>query len=290
MEKNMSGPVGLSPPSYLPSLFGFASQGTSLLSTLYGYAAPTPGSVNPIAALQQAQAGETKQVALVSAEPQVKRDIAEFAKALAAAKTPAQLLANPAAMKVLLTANGLGDQVPYTALATKALLADPADKGSLVNRLGDSRWLNVNKIYAFATQGLALLKDPKTIAAIANGYAEVLWRKTLDQTTPGLSNVLDFLKRASTIKTFDQVLGDPAFRAVLTTALGVPKQIAFQSLSAQENAISSRVDLTKFQDPAFVRQFTQRYLIAAQQAASEDAANTQGDISNLTARSAGLVV
>ena len=37
-----------------------------------------------------------------------------------------RLLANPAALKVLLTANGLGDQVSNTALATQALLADPA--------------------------------------------------------------------------------------------------------------------------------------------------------------------
>ena len=112
----------LSPPSYLPTLFGSASQGTSLLASLYGYSGPAPGTVNPIAALEQAQSGETKQVALVAQEPQVKRDIAQFTQALASAKTPAQLLANPTVLKVLLTANGLADQIGNTALATQALL------------------------------------------------------------------------------------------------------------------------------------------------------------------------
>jgi len=287
----MSGTVGLSPFSYLPSLFGAAAPaGSSMLATLYGYSGPAPGTINPIAALETAKSQETRQVALVAAEPQVRRDIAQFTQALATAKTPAQLLANPSALKVLLTANGLGDQVGATALATKALLADPAQTNSLVNKLTDSRWMSVNKTYAFATKGLSLLQAPKTIAAITSGYAEVLWRTNLDQTTPGLSNALDFQQRASTIKTVDQVLSDPTFRAVITTALGVPQQIAFQTLTAQEQAISTRIDLTKFQDPKFVTSFTQRYLIAAQQAAAQASGAVAPDLTTLAAQSAGLVV
>lgn len=279
--------VGLTPPSYLPTLFGAATQGSSLLASLYGYSGPAPGTVNPIAALEQAKTNETKQVALVAAEPQVERDIAQFKQALAGAKTPAQLLANPAALKVLLTANGLGDQVNNTALATKALLANPAQPNSLINQLTDSRWLSVNKTFAFATKGLTALNNPTALAAVTNGYAEVLWRTNLDQTTPGLSNALDFLQRANTISSVDQVLGDPTFRSVLTTTLGVPEQIAFQPLTAQEQAISTRIDLKKFQDPSFVTQFTQRYLIAAQQAAGASAAAP--DLTQLAVQSAGLL-
>src|SRR5579864_3341727 len=126
----MSGSVNLNVPSYLPTLFGSNTQSVSLLSTLYGYAGPAAGTVNPIAALGQAQSGETRQVALVAAEPQVQRDVVQFTQALATAKTPAQLLANPAALKVLLTANGLADQIGNTALATQALLSNPSDPGS----------------------------------------------------------------------------------------------------------------------------------------------------------------
>jgi hypothetical protein len=284
----MSGSINLNAPSYLPSLFASASPGNSLLATLFGQNSGSAGSSNPIAALIQAQTGETKQVAVIAAEPQVQRDLAQFAQALASATTPAQLLANPAALKVLLTANGLGDQVSATALATQALLSDPSKPNALVNQLADSRWLTVNKTYNFAASGLATLKTPAVLAAITNGYAEVLWRQGLDQTTPGLSNALDFLKRASTITNVDQVLGDATFRAVITTALGVPQQIAFQSVTAQEQAISSRIDLTKFTDPTFVKQFTQRYLIAQ----SENPSQSGGAVSltGLAEQSQGLVV
>jgi hypothetical protein len=286
----MSGTSGLNAFSYLPSLFGSNSAGSSLLQTLYGYGAPAQGSTNPISALLQAKTGEKSQVAVIAAQPEVQRDVAQFVKALATAKTPAEFLANPIALKVLLTANGLGAQAGNTALATKTMLSDPSQPNALANKLPDGRWLTLNKTYQFASKGLSVLSDPKTIALITSGYTEVLWRQSLDKTTPGLSNALDFQKRASTITDIDQVLGDPTFRDVITTALGVPKEIAFQTLTAQEDAISRRIDLTKFKDPKFIDQFTQMYLIAAQQNASQSSGSGTPDMATLAAQSMGLVV
>ena len=88
---------------------------------------------------------------------------------------------------------------------------------------------------------------------------------------PGLSNALTFRGEASTINSVDQILGDPVMRKVVTTALGIPLQIAFQPLEAQEKAITSRLDITKFKDPKFVESFVQRYLIAANNSSSAPA-------------------
>lgn len=117
-------------------------------------------------------------------EAQVERDIARFKQALAAANTPAQLLANPAALTVLLTSHGLADQAGNGALATRALLSNPARSNSLLNQLKDPRWIAVNNLYSFATQGLAMLRDPETVAAISRSYAEALRVKVLVQTPP----------------------------------------------------------------------------------------------------------
>ena len=266
--------------SLLPSKDGPTS---SLLDALYGNKSAAGG--NPVVALQSALKGEAKGVATAAQEPQAKREIAAFRAAVALAKTPADLLANPAARKVLLTANGLGDQVPYGALATKALLSDTTKPGSLASKLTDARWLAVAKTYDFANQGLAALKQPKVLDSIANGYAEVQWRTGLDKATPGLSKAIDFRSRAAGITSATQVLGDPVLRDVVTVALGIPKQIAFQPLEAQERAITSRLDLTQFKSPAFVEQFTRRYLIAAgaASAASSAGAGTSTGVSSLFA-------
>ena len=240
--------------------------GTDLVATLYSSPAATGG--NPVDALQNAVKNEAKGIADEAKQPEVARDIAAFRKAVANAKDLSSLLADPAARKVLLTANGLGDQTDYTALATKALTSDPAKSDSLVNKLSDTQWLTMAKTYDFANEGLAVLKKPSVLDTVANGYAEVMWRQSLDASTPGLSYALDFRTRASTAKSAYQILGDATLREVVTTALGIPKEIAYQSIDAQAKAITDRLDITKLQDPKFVEQFTRRYLVAASAAGS----------------------
>ena len=264
--------------SLLPSSSSGAS---SLLDALYSKGVPSGG--NPVTALQSALTGEAKGVAAAAKEPQTKREVAAFRAAVAAAKTPAELLANPAARKVLLTANGLGDQVQFAALASKALLSDTSKPGSLASRLTDARWLSVAKTFDFANQGLKGLQKASVLDSIANGYAEVQWRTGLDQATPGLSKAIDFRSRAGTITSATQVLGDPVLRDVVTTALGIPKQIAFQSLEAQQLSITARVDLTRFKDKKFVDQFTRRYLVAAGTAAASAGTAPAGGVASLFA-------
>ena len=198
-----------------------------------------------------------------------------------------QLLANPAFMNVLLTANGMSDQIGYTALATKALTSKVSDPNSLVNQLSDSRWKTLAGDYNFSATGLASFQNPATIASIANLYATNTWETSQDSVTPGLSNALAFKATASTITSVDQILGDPTMRTVVTTALGIPEQIAFQDLNAQEQAISTKVDIKNFQNPKFVETFVQQYLIA--NAASSSSSSSTPDLTTLAVQGQGIL-
>jgi hypothetical protein len=267
---------------------GASGTGTSLLDSIYGIGASgSAGNANALQALTTAEKDRTQEIATTAKQPAVQRDIAAFQAAVSTATDPAKLLQNPAVLKVLLTANGLADQIPYTALAQKTLLSNPSVSNSLVNQLTDSRWAPVVKTYNFATEGLTVLQNPKVQATLANAYAEVAWRHSLDATTPGLSNAMTFRSEASTITSVDQILGDPVMRTVVTTALNIPLQIAFQDLTAQEKSISDRVDITKFKDPHFVDTFTQQYLIAAQAANTGQSSAT---LDNLAIQAQGLIV
>ncbi len=244
--------------------FGLSGGANDLLATAYGLGTTaTAAGGNPITALQQAVQTHVKSVAAVAKEPQVKRDLAAFRAAVSAASDVKALLANPVARKVLLTANGLGEQSDSKALAQQALLSDLAKPTSLANRLPDKRWATMVKTFDFANQGLAVLKTPEVLARLESAYAEITWRKSLDTKTPGLSKAIDFRERAGKFTSVTAILGDPVVRDVVTTALGIPKQIAFQPLDTQQRAIASRIDVTRLQDPKFVEQFTRRYLIAA---------------------------
>ena len=280
--------------SYLTSLYSASTNtGTgadSLLATLYGLAGQTTNSFgqNPVTALEAAEQNQTQDIKMTAQQPAVQRAVNAFTAGVSSAKTVQQLLANPAVMQVLLTANGLADQIPYTALSAKTLQSNVNVARSLVNRLTDTRWKSVVQTYDFANKGLSVIQNPKVMSTLANAYAEVTWRNSLDATTPGLSNALTFRQEASTITSVDQILGDPVMRTVVTTALGIPQQIAFQPLEAQEKAIATRVDVTKFKDPKFVESFVQRYLLAANTNAT--GTSTTPDITTLALQSQGLVV
>ena len=234
------------------------------LSVLYGSSAS--GGVsggNPVLALTQAEKNQAKQVAAEAKKPEVQRDVAAFRKAVASAKDVKSLLANPAVQKVLLTANGLSDQIGSTGLVTKALMSKTSDPKSLANVLPNTAWKAAAATYDFANKGLTVLKDPKVLDTVASAYAEISWRKSLDTATPGLSDALTFRETAAKVKNADDILGDPVLRRVVTTTLGIPQEIAYQSLDAQEKAINSKVDVKQFKNKGFVEAFAKRYLVAA---------------------------
>jgi hypothetical protein len=263
---------------------------SNLLSVLYGASGTTTTNTGPaaLAALQTARKNQTADIAAEAKQPQVARDIAAFKAALASAKTPAQLLANPTALKVLLTANGLGSQTAYPALAQKVLLSNPAQTNSLVNQINttNSAWLPATQTYDFATKGLSVLKDPKVQQTLTSAYAEVLWRQSLDATTPGLSNALTFIQTASTAKSADEILGNATLRTVVTTAFNIPEQIAFQDLGAQEQAITSNLDIKKLQDPKYVQSIADQYLLNN---ASSSTSSTP-TLDQLAVQASGLLV
>lgn len=276
---------------------GSADPYASILSTLNGGAAATPSLTinanavstgNPLTDLRLAQRNQVAAVARTAKDPAVARDLAAFKKGVANAGSIDAALGNPAVLKVLLTANNLGSQVRFAGLAKKVLLSDPADANGLARKIGNAAWLNAAKTYDFKKNGLTKLQDPAVVTTLTDAYAQVAWRQSLDKATPGLANALAFLQQAGKAKTAYDILGDPINRAVVTTALGIPKEIAFQPLTTQENAITARLDIKKLQDAKFVANLTNRYLLARQQESQSDTGAAQ-ELASLAQRARSIL-
>jgi hypothetical protein len=173
-------------------------------------------------------------------------------------------------------------------LVKKALLSDPSQSNSLANELSDTNYAATAKAYDFFKNGLSAVKSTSAIATLTNAYAEVTWRNSLDATTPGLSDALAFRANASTYTVVDQILGDPVARNVVTTAYNIPQDIAYQPLEAQERAVTNNLDISKLQDPKFVDQLTQQFLINNAQNNSTTSTTTS-DITTLAIQAQGLI-
>lgn len=263
----------------------FASGGTNnasaaILNALYN---TTPSSTtgfattgNPLVDLKLAQADQTADTAKEALVPQVAQAIAAFTKAVKGAKSIQSALSNPNVQQVLLTASGLSNYIGETGLVQKAFLSKLSDPKSVANQLGDGTLLSTVQTYNFAQNGLAELQNPKIMATLTNGYAEIMWRQSLNQATPGLSNALDFISQASSIKSVSDVLNNATNFFVITGALGIDPNIAFQDQTAQQSAIArSSLDIAKLQNPAYVTSLTDQYLIN-QQESSQASSNNNG--------------
>ena len=266
----MSGALSLSGINYA-SLFpssSTSSVSSQILDALYGGTSSSTGTsdVNPITALQEAQANQATDVANEAKTPTVELAVQAFTKAVDSATSIKSLLSNPDFLNVFLTANGLGAQTGYTALAQQALLSNPADSSSLASQLQttNSAWLSTAQTYNFFANGLSAVQNPKVISTIASGYAEVQWRQSLDKQTPGLSNALYFLANASSFTSADAILGNSVARTVVSTAFGIPEQIAYQPLEAQEQAITSHLDISKLSNAQYAQSVTDQYLVQLQ--------------------------
>jgi hypothetical protein len=267
---------------------------TDMLTTIEGGGSSTGtgvSSTDPLTALTMAEQNQTADVAKEAKTPTVARAIAAFTQGIANAKTIQQALQNPYVLQVLLTANNLGDQTGYPALARKALMSNPNDANSLANQLSstNSNWLSAAKTYNFYKNGLAELQNPKIQATLTNAYAEISWMNSLDKTTPGLSMALQFRQMASSLTSVDQILGNNVSWQVVLNALGIPQQIAFQDTTAQEQAVSSRMNVKDLQDPTFVTRLTDQYLLAMQQQ-NQSSSTSAPSMDALAEQAMGLVV
>lgn len=268
----------------------------AMLSTLYSGTSssslPTStfvSSGNPLTDLKLAQSQEATDVAQVEKQPVVQSAISQFKSAVANAPDIQTALSNPAVQNVLLTANGLSSYIGDTALVQKLFMSDPSDPNSLVNQFGNAEWMNTVQTYNFAKNGLAELQNPQMVSTLTSAFAEMEWRSSLDQATPGLSNALTFLSQASSIKSVNDILDNMVNFEVVTTALGIPTAIVNQDTSAQTAAITSRLDISKLQDRSFVTGLTDQYLLTMQ-LNNSSSSSSSGSLDSLAVQASSLVV
>jgi len=302
VRRHMSGVGGIIPGMNYSLLF--SSNGTStadsagaILSAIYGGATGTSGpstfasTGNPLLDLKIAQADQTTDIKQEALQPQVSQAITAFKTAVASSTSIQNALMNPDIQQVLLTANGLSNYIGQAALVQKVLLSDPTDPKSLVNEMGDDSLLSTVQTYNFAKNGLAELQNPTVVSTLTNAYAEVEWRQSLDKATPGLSNALSFLSQASSIKSFNDIIGNETNFLVITTALGIPEDILNQDTTAQQTAISSRLNYAQLQNPQYVTSLTDQYLLTMQENnRSNSSSSSSTSLNSLAVQAGGLVV
>jgi hypothetical protein len=216
-----------------------------------------------IAALRRAlQPGEeAKALARIATEPMQKRAMDQFQKAVAKAPDIKTALKDPRVLQVVTTALGIPDGATQPGLAIQALLSDPKDPKSLVNRLSDTRWKAAAEALQLGTKGIDALRDPKVQTTLNEGLQRARWQDDLETKQTGLGDAVVFQDRAASVGgNVYAVLGDPILRRVITGALGLPESMAVQPVETQARAVQARLKLDKLDNPKEVQRLAERYL------------------------------
>jgi hypothetical protein len=200
-----------------------------------------------------------------SKQASVQQKIAYAKDVVAKAKTVDDLLNNRKFMEFALSAFGLESEIDKKGLLKKVLLSDLTNIDSLANRMNDTRYQDIASRLQLKSLGVEGPRAPGVMDGLVARYIKNEFEKSQGNASPGLREALYFKENASKINSPWAILGDKVLREVVTTTLGIPKELAIQGVEAQATYLSKKVDIEKFKDKRFVETFIQRYLTTRDQ-------------------------
>jgi hypothetical protein len=221
---------------------------------------------------------EARALDRLARDPAQQRAMEQFRRAVDRAPDARAALRDPRVLQVIATAMGIPDGAQQPGLAQRTLLEDPGKTEALVNRLPDGRWKAAAQALRLDQRGIDALRDPEVQARLQDGLVRARWRQELEASQPGLGDAQLFRDTAANADGPYAVLGNAVLRRVVSGALGLPPQLAIQSVEAQARALESKLNLEKLKDPKEVQRLAERYLIgrAREQAAPTDALSAFG--------------
>lgn len=207
-----------------------------------------------------------KQFAAFERLPQTQRDVDYFRANAQKVETVEEFLADRRLMTVALSAYGMDDELQYMGRIRKVMTEPLSDKEALANKLIDPRFKALAGAFGFGTTGVANLAINKFIEDVIDKFKTNEFEKYLGERNPALREAEYFKRNIGSVTGAYNILGDKVLREVVTFTLGLPKEIALQSIEKQKALIDARVDIEDFQDPDFIDKFVRRFLILKDQA------------------------
>lgn len=202
----------------------------------------------------------------------VQSELQRYLSALSQVQDVDGLFRNRRALEFVARSTGITSELQFPGRLQKALLSDRNDPDSLINRLNNPRLIEAARTLRLREDGVATLKDPETIEDLTDAYLRTRYEQTLAEGSSAVTNARYFKRQiADASDNVFEILGDRILRDVVTKTLGLPLQLAVQSVDSQGRAVTSRLDISRFSDPKFVDQFIQRYLSIADQEQRQEA-------------------
>jgi hypothetical protein len=193
----------------------------------------------------------------------VKAEVDYFRNNIQSVKSVDDLFKDRRMMQFVLDATDLGKESGKMGLLKKVLTQKAEDSDALMNKLVDKRFKAAANLLQLGEKGLAQIQRETTKDDLAELYVKNKYDAGLAKQNSGVPLALYFKENVSGVRNTYDILGDQRMRHVVTTALGLPLELANQSVEAQAAAIEKRMKLSDLKDPKFVDKLAKRFLMAS---------------------------
>ncbi len=175
----------------------------------------------------------------------IQRKIDSFNRNAEKIESVDDLLDDRRTYEFVLTAFGLQNEINNPGKIRAVLESDPDDINSFANRLNDPRFGEIATFFNFANLGPTNIRQSDKQADIVNRFLENQFEVDAGNQNPAFRDALFFLRSINDVSSTFDILGNLPLRGIVTQALGLPQQIALQSVDKQASLIESRFDVSR---------------------------------------------
>ncbi len=197
--------------------------------------------------------------AMTAAEPAVKTATAYYQANIGSVTSISDFVGNYRLLSYALDAYGLGDQINAKALITQVLEGGVSNPKSLANTLSDSRWKAFAAAFNFVGDGAASVSSSSTVRTTTSNFVEQQLESDQGAQDVGVQLALYFQRVAPTVTSEYGILADPNLLEVAQTIFGLSPATSATNIDAQAQTLSKLMPLSDLQDPAKLRQLTERF-------------------------------
>jgi len=182
-------------------------------------------------------------------QPQIQKEIDYLKEKFSKFESVEDLTNDYRAMKVVLSAFQLEDEINFKARNEK-IIEQPWQgeeaEDSLVNQLIDPRYMELAQTFDFQGRGNNVFISGPLLNEIIDRYVVNEFEKSLGETNPGLREAAYFARTVNGFSNTFQLLGNNALRAVIEGGLDLPDQFAGIDIDQQARVIEQRLDVEDF--------------------------------------------
>ena len=194
--------------------------------------------------------------AMTAAEPAVKTATAYYEANIGSVKSISDLVGNYRLLSYALNAYGLGDQINARGLITKVLEGGVSNPKSLANTLPNPQWKAFAAAFDFVDSGSASPSSSSSVQTTTSDYVQQQLESDQGSQDVGVQLALYFQRVAPTVTSEYGILADPNLLEVAGTIMGLSPTAASD---LQPQTLSELMPISDLQDPAKLKQLTERF-------------------------------